>query len=219
MNILHVANLHQNYAWFDWVKHHAPKYDAVVIAGDLLNSLDQSPDTVAKQIEWTDNWLKDFPVRLFVCSGEHDYFPPRRGIEEHSNGAWLQRCARPNLWVDGQTARIGGLRWAVLPWLWTEWPCKTDVVIVHEPPCNSDVSEVAKKNKGSYEVYEGIRTHGPRWVLSGHVHESKSWAAKIHDTMAHNPLCYPLENEPCHITLDTKTTISIYNRVGKTGPI
>ena len=37
MKLLHVADLHFRTRWFEWVAAQAPHYDAVCVAGDLLD--------------------------------------------------------------------------------------------------------------------------------------------------------------------------------------
>jgi len=218
MRILHVADLHQHRGWFAWVKQQAPQYDAVVIAGDLLNIFDRFQLKLPEQIKWTMEWLREFPVPLFVCSGNHDFFARSMGNERFSEAVWLRRCARPNLWVDGQTAELGGLRWAVLSWGWREWPEGADVVVVHAPPTNTAIAVEGRRDVGDPEVYAGIVEHGPRLVLSGHVHEAPHCHARIGSTDCFNPGCDFTSEVPAHVVIDTISGTAICQAATEDAP-
>ena len=61
MRILHLADLHLEPKWFDWVANRAAEYDLVVLAGDLLNMF--SNVALSDQARACGNWLLALPVR------------------------------------------------------------------------------------------------------------------------------------------------------------
>jgi Icc-related predicted phosphoesterase len=71
MKILATSDLHNRRDWYDWLLKQAPKYDAVVIAGDLL---DMATD-IYPQVEFLGNWIHKFEklgTHLLICCGNHD---------------------------------------------------------------------------------------------------------------------------------------------------
>jgi len=55
MKLLATSDLHNRHDWYAWLHNKAPQYDAVVIAGDLL---DMTQD-LQPQIEFLRNWVAD----------------------------------------------------------------------------------------------------------------------------------------------------------------
>ena len=109
MKLLHVTDLHFRARWFEWVSGQAPHYDAVCIAGDLLDMLGTAKTSLRAQAEWTQAWLREFPGRLFVCSGNHDWWDRGGSEDTGTHGGWLDQVARPEVTVDGQGAPCGDL--------------------------------------------------------------------------------------------------------------
>jgi predicted MPP superfamily phosphohydrolase len=72
MNILLVADLHYALKQFDWVLSVAADHDAVVIAGDLLETASVVP--LDAQVVVVSEYLRRLAgiTRVFVCSGNHD---------------------------------------------------------------------------------------------------------------------------------------------------
>ncbi len=72
LKLLAVSDLHFSLGQFDWLVQEAPRYDAVIIAGDLLDiaghlDLDSQIVVVAKYLRTLGS-----RTRLLVCSGNHD---------------------------------------------------------------------------------------------------------------------------------------------------
>ena len=71
MKLLLTADLHYRREWYTWLLNQAPKYNAVAIAGDLLDMfMDPQP-----QIEFLRAWVAKMKVvgtPLFFCDGNHD---------------------------------------------------------------------------------------------------------------------------------------------------
>ena len=89
MRILAVSDLHFGLKQFDWVATQADAYDAIVIAGDLLDiaghlDLDAQITVVEKYLH-----AMAAKTRLLVCSGNHD--GDARNAAQEYTAAWLQR--------------------------------------------------------------------------------------------------------------------------------
>ncbi len=72
-NILITADNHYNVAWLDWLTEQAPKYDLVLLAGDVLDMHLEGWDShqIPAFIEWTKRF-KATGTPLAICSGNHD---------------------------------------------------------------------------------------------------------------------------------------------------
>jgi Icc-related predicted phosphoesterase len=72
MKLLLTADLHYRLDWYEWLLKNAPAYDAVAVAGDLL---DMSQD-LPPQIEFLRGWVAKMKLAgtpLFLCDGNHDF--------------------------------------------------------------------------------------------------------------------------------------------------
>jgi predicted phosphodiesterase len=209
VKILHVADFHFRLDWFAWLTSQAANYDAIAMAGDLLNQFDKTP----AQVEQWSALLAEFPCSpkrpLLVCSGNHDVLPDLRTGTQTRSGAWLRDLSRPGLIVDEQiwpgTPSIGVVPWcgrAAVPWT---WPKSADIVVVHAPPAGTAlaVSPNSLRDDGDSEVSYAIWINNPRLVLSGHVHEPRKWYAHIADSLCLNPGCDLTAKIPQHIIIDT----------------
>jgi Icc-related predicted phosphoesterase len=211
MKILHVADFHFRLDWFDWLTSQAVNYDAIALAGDLLNQFDKTP----AQVERWSAQLAAFPCSpnrpLMVCSGNHDVLPDLRTGTQTRSGAWLRELSRPGLIVD-EEVWTGPLSIGVVPWCgraavpWT-WPQSAEIVVVHAPPAGTAlaVSPNSLRDDGDSKVSDAIWAHKPRLVLSGHVHAPKQWYAHIGDSLCLNPGCNLTDKIPQHIIIDTQT--------------
>ena len=72
MRILAVSDLHYTLPQFDWLVRVAPRYDLVIVAGDLLEG--SSLVTTSAQMVVVLKYLERLRgvTRLMVCSGNHD---------------------------------------------------------------------------------------------------------------------------------------------------
>ena len=211
MKILHVADFHFRLDWFTWLASQAANYDAIALAGDLLNQFDKTP----AQVERWSAQLAAFPCSpkrpLLVCSGNHDVLPDLRTGTQTRSGAWLRELSRPGLITDEQIW-TGPLAIGVVPWCgraavpWT-WPQSAEIVVVHAPPSGTvlAVSPNSLRDDGDPEVSDAIWENKPRLVLSGHVHAPKQWHQYIGDSLCLNPGCDLTAKIPQHIIIDTQT--------------
>lgn len=206
----------------DWVAAQSRHYEVTVIAGDLLNMF--SPD-MGEQIPAVRAWLRTFPGPLVVCSGNHDYFPAGPHTRASGAGRWLRTLmrkpspieaveepfaevvAREGVWADGARFSLGGLRWEVSGWSAARAAttgAEVDMLVVHAPPAGTAVSMEDQRDLGDDEVRLAVLRHGPRLVLSGHVHARNDWYSRLGDSICLNPGYAMSPNcAPAHIVIDT----------------
>lgn len=219
MKLLVVADLHYRLKQFDWLEKRSEEYDAVVIAGDVLDLAGHAElDTqIVVVLKYLDRLRRDRPV--VVCSGNHD------GDVKNSHGEyvaeWLLEARGENLHVDGDTFQLGRNLVTVCPW-W-DGPVSRDelsrcleeagsedrsrwIWVYHAPPDESPVSWSGKKFVGDPFLGELIGRHGPDIVLSGHIHNSPfyaegSWVDRIGKTWVFNS-GHQMAPEPSFISID-----------------
>lgn len=219
MKILAVSDLHFGLTQFDWVAQQAANYDAVIIAGDLLDiaghlDLDSQITVVVKYLRTISSRTK-----LLVCSGNHD--GDEKNDTQEFIARWLQRVRAAGLVVDGAHSALGGLRLSVCPW-W-DGPATRETMqqflraehaaatgpwlwVHHAPPDGVGVSWTGKAHAGDAFLASIIRELAPDFVFSGHIHHSPfraggAWASRIGSTWVFNP-GHQLGAPPAFIELD-----------------
>lgn len=204
MKILAVSDLHFGLTQFDWVAQQADKYDAVIIAGDLLDlgghlDLDSQITVVVKYLRTI-----SAKTKLLVCSGNHD--GDEKNESQEYIARWLQRVRAAGLVVDGAGVTLGEHRLSVCPWwdgpatretmqafLRTEQGAApaTWLWVHHAPPDKLGVSWTGKEHAGDPFLVSIIQELSPHFVFSGHIHNSPfrsggAWAARIGRTWIFN---------------------------------
>ena len=205
MRMLFVADLHYGLKQFDWLIASAPDYDAVVIAGDLLD-LGSSLD-LDVQIVVVEKYLRRIAqrTRLLVSSGNHD--GDGRTAAQESVCRWLREAKEGQLYVDGDSVEIGGTLVTICAW-WDGAESRAEVGrllardstrekkhwiwIYHAPPEGSPVSWTGKKSGGDEVLTAWIARFGPDVVLSGHIHNAPfyadgAWMDRLGKTWVLNP--------------------------------
>ncbi len=219
MKVLVTSDLHYRLKQYDWLLSRAGQYDAVILAGDLLDigsSLDLNTQIVVikkcmqKICEQT---------ALMVCSGNHD--GNERNAADEFIAPWLQDIREARLSVDGDNLLIGTTLFSILPWWDGEFTkdavakqfalaSKLDfekwIWIYHAPPDNSPTSWTGKRFVGDKELNAWIATYQPALVVCGHIHESPfkkggSWIDKLGTTWVINA-GNNIGDVPAHIVLD-----------------
>lgn len=201
MTFLHVTDFHFNKRWFNWLFHHAPAHDLVVMSGDLLDLTAATPHS--RQIAWVSDWLGDFPRPIVVCSGNHDLeWDARSG--RWTPAYWLRRIDNPNVWADGRRVTLDGL--SILSIGATTQPKggAADVWVVHAPPARTAVAtRVSGADAGDPDLGAAVSRYAPRLVLAGHVHQAMRWHDERRGTLFLNPGCDPDAAFPNHILVRT----------------
>jgi Icc-related predicted phosphoesterase len=205
MNVLFVADLHYALKQFDWLVAQAPRYDAVIIGGDLLDlSGALEIDVQIVVIEKYLHRLREL-TRLIVSSGNHD--GDSRNTADESVAHWLLEAKMPGLFADGDSIELGDHLVTVCAW-WdgpmsraeleaqlaadAARPKRRWVWVHHAPPDRSPVSWTGKRDSGDEFLRGWIERFQPDLVLSGHIHNAPfypggSWIDRIGQTWVFNP--------------------------------
>ncbi|MEQ1902287.1 MAG: metallophosphoesterase [Devosia sp.] len=204
MKILVVADLHYSLPQFDWLVEAAPAYDAVIIAGDLLetNSIVDLGTQIVVVLKYLKR-LRDL-TRVLVCSGNHDLDATGPGGEKQA--LWMNEVKRLSIPADGDTILLGDALVTICAW-W-DGPATQQAIaeeldaaaqrrngpwiwIYHAPPPDSPVSWSGQRFYGDVALNGWIVRHAPDLVISGHVHEAPfvrngSWVDRIGSTWVFN---------------------------------
>ena len=251
MRILHVTDFHFCQPWFEWLGSHASEYDAVCFTGDFVTlfmdpqlfGTDSKPSSLTRlmrttrvsnmraQVRWIRDWLSNWPSKtpLFLCSGNHDYWPQQEHfIDTDAEGGWLRNARRPGIiWTDGsEPTLIATHRFLCVPWGRTPNPQTTEphIVLVHAPPANTDVaSKRGNDAGGDIEVTQAAQGFPPGSILlCGHVHQPRCWHAQIMNPLSGKPIWafnpgYGATDmaEPNFIVLDTIARRAEYHAAGE----
>ncbi len=197
MRLLLAADIHDNLRQMAWLEAEAGHYDAVVLAGDLLDIAGHRPLEAQRRTMQEALRLIGARAPVLVASGNHD-------VDDDGEIAWLRAVAGPRIFVDGSTVAWNGV--AVTLWPWRDegaalprgarhaMPGVTRIWVHHAPPAGSrvDCCAAGKPPAGSVALAERIRRHAPTMVVSGHIHDAPfrphgSWWDQIGDTLCLNP--------------------------------
>lgn len=114
MKILVASDLHYRLKQFDWLASQAGSYDAMIIAGDLLD-ISSSMD-LGVQIVVMKKYLKKISAatRLLVCSGNHD--GNEKNEADEYIAPWLQEVRAGQVHVDGDNVFFQDTLVTIFPW-------------------------------------------------------------------------------------------------------
>ncbi|MGR9053633.1 MAG: metallophosphoesterase family protein [Gammaproteobacteria bacterium] len=222
MKILIASDLHYHLKQFDWLERQAEYFDALVIAGDVLDIASYLDLNV--QIVVIKKYLKRISKKthLLICSGNHD--GNEKNAADEFIAPWLQDIRTSRLHVDGDNVFFGSTLITLFPW-WDGDVSKAEVAeqfattsrltfarwvwIYHAPPDRSPISWTGKRFLGDAELNAWIERYQPDLVVSGHVHESPfkaegSWIDRIGKTWVFNAGNY-IGDFPPYIILDLET--------------
>ncbi|MGF1485001.1 MAG: metallophosphoesterase [Opitutales bacterium] len=204
MKILAVGDLHYNLKQYDWLLEVAPRYDCLIIAGDMLDIAGHVD--IKTQILVVGKYLERLKtqVRLFVCSGNHD--GDRKNTHGEFIASWLKDFRDEYLSGDGSSFDMEDWHFTICPW-WdgpvtqkaveafleaeARLPKENWFIINHAPPSQSPTSWTGKRDVGDPQLREFIQAHQPQVVLSGHVHNAPfrsggSWHDRIGESYVFN---------------------------------
>jgi Icc-related predicted phosphoesterase len=227
MRCLVVADLHYALPQYDWVIEVAEHFDAVIIAGDLLDLsslVDWRAQTVVvrKYLE-----LLRGKVKLIACSGNHDL--DSRDQSGEKVAGWITNLRHMDVLSDGQSLACGDTLFTVCPW-WDGPLVQARVArqlaadaakrpahwfwIHHAPPDKSPTSWDGHRHLGDAPLAEWIARFKPDIVFSGHVHQSPfakggSWVDKIGETWVFNA-GHQFGAPPTHIVIDTEEQEAVW---------
>lgn len=218
MRILHCTDFHGNGRWFDWLVRLSPGYDLVCLTGDLLDLFEIHK--VDDQLRMVKAALRRVTVPLALCSGNHDSFsgPPAPPSLQHA--AWLDELRRPDVWIDGDTFKLGGLRFHCVGWN-AQLPIADPVGVwlYHAPPSRSPVAHGWDGSEAGDEILHELcvsAERSPSLVLSGHQHNPRRWVCCVGKTWCLNPGYNRHATDPNHIIIDTSAqTVSLRTSEGE----
>lgn len=205
MRLLLVSDLHYSLPQFDWLVATAPRYDLVVIAGDLLDISSTVPLNAQAVVVLRYLNLLRCATNLVVGSGNHDLTGADAAGEQAA--LWLAEARVNGLHCEGSSLRLGESLISICPW-WdgpqgraaVEAQLAADAArrglpwiwVYHWPPYGSPTCWTGKRHYGDRDVVDWIARHQPDLVLTGHVHEppfkaSGHWAERIGRSWVFNP--------------------------------
>lgn len=221
MRYLVSSDLHYALRQLDWIADQAADFDAVVLAGDLLDA--GAGADLNAQIEVFIAYLRRLAERVPVVanSGNHDLTARRADGEKAAT--WMSEIGG-GVVTDGMAVSIGGDLVSACAW-WEgdatrgelEAQLERDaaaertglwVWAYHSPPDGSPTSWSGKRHFGDEVLNRLIERHHPDLVLTGHVHEAPyrdegSWFDVIDDTTVLNA-GRQLGPVPAHVIVDTE---------------
>lgn len=227
MRILAVADLHYALPQFDWLLRVAPRYDLVILAGDLLDG--QSLVSTSAQMQVVLKYLERLRERvpLLVCSGNHDLNHQYSTGEKYAR--WVQYARAANVHTDGDSVGIGGTKFSIFPW-WDGGIAKNNIArqlaaavpseggpwvwVYHAPPTEAAVAWSGRRHYGDEHLAAWIKQYAPAMVFAGHVHEAPfvkdgSWVERVGDTWVFNA-GKQIGDIPTHICLDTERKEAVW---------
>jgi len=220
MRLLLVADLHYSLPQFDWVAGIAADFDAVILAGDHLDTaavadIRAQSVVVRKYFERLRS-----QTRLLICSGNHDL--DSRDATGEKIARWLKGQQNPGVLSDGDSVVLDAALFTICPW-WDGPLTRAQIGeqlaaaaaqrtgswiwVHHAPPDKSPISWGGKRYFGDVELREWIEQYQPDIVVSGHVHQSPfvndgSWVDRIGSTWVFNA-GHQYGAPPAHIMMDT----------------
>ena len=219
MRILAVSDLHYRLRQVDWVLEVAPSFDAVMIAGDLLDVASPVPlDVQAVATRVALHTIAE-ATALFVASGNHD-LDGRDAVGERI-ARWMEPLRDDGMYVDLQTVPLGEDLVTVCPW-WdgplaratleaclveaAQRPRRRWIWVHHAPPAGSPLAWDGHRSWGDDVLAGWIERFAPDVVLTGHVHQAPfvaggRWADRVGSSWLFNPGRQP-GPVPAHVELD-----------------
>ncbi|MGX7678872.1 metallophosphoesterase family protein [Jatrophihabitans sp. DSM 45814] len=220
MRILLTSDIHYRLPSMDWLCAVAADYDALVLAGDLLDTA--SPVPLDAQIVVVASYLRRLAQlsTVFVASGNHDLDGP--GVHGEQVSSWLSRPRTGALHTDGQSVDLGAIRITVCPW-WDGPVTRTGVDVqlrsaaadrpaswiwvYHSPPAGTVLCSDGRRSFPDRDLAGWIEEHQPDLVMCGHIHQAPwapggSWYDRLGATWVFNA-GHLAARVPPHIVFDT----------------
>jgi Icc-related predicted phosphoesterase len=221
MRVLAVADIHYALRQFDWLASVAGQFDAVVLAGDLLE-ISSAVDRRA-QIVVVRAYLSDIAsrTRLIVCSGNHDLDAADADGERSAH--WMRDLGEIGVASDGGSVSLDGTLLTACGW-WDGAGMRASIEaqlslaaktaehfdrwvwVYHAPPAGRPVSWAGSRHYGDPALPDWIARFKPDIVLCGHVHTAPfvvggGWADRMGGTWVFNA-GHQIGPVPAHMVLD-----------------
>ena len=227
MRILHVSDLHYRLRQLDWLLAAAPSFDAVAIAGDLLDV--RSPVALDVQAVAVTAALRALAgeTAVFAASGNHDL--DGRDAAGEKAARWMAPLTAWGVHADNTSTPLGDDLVTVCPW-WdgpqaraaldrvlaaaATRPRPRWIWVHHAPPAGSPLAWDGHRAWGDDVLSGWIARHTPDLVLTGHVHQAPftaggGWADRVGSTWVFNagqqggPV-------PAHVTVDLDAGTAVW---------
>ena len=217
MKILHLADLHLQHEWFDWVSSQSRDYELLVIAGDLQNAF--SGTGMHDQARAVSKWLLSLTTPTVVCSGNHDYWvsDPRVFFDVAAEARWIRdlRGKGSIVGVDGDAVEFRGLRIFVNGWLQEPDAGPFDIVVTHAPPEACACAGADGRDHGDSCLLNALQSQPPTLLLCGHVHApaklSCKWPPLYPTCTVLVPGCDEQSEVPAHWIINTDHGVAIHS--------
>lgn len=220
MRYLLTSDLHYALRQLDWIAEQADDFDAVVIAGDLLDA--GAVADVHAQIALLTAYLRRLGGRTTVIanSGNHDLTARRPDGEKAA--LWMGEIGASTI-TDGERVRVGDDVISACAW-WEGEHTRSEleqqlerdastardglwIWAYHSPPDGSPTAWSGSRSFGDDVLNGLIDRFEPDLVLTGHVHEAPfrpdgSWHDRIGGTTVVNA-GRQLGPVPAHVIVDT----------------
>lgn len=212
MKILHLADLHLDHDWLEWIAKNLSPYDLLVIAGDFQNAF--SKTSQQKQAEAIRSWLLNLKIPTVVCSGNHDFWTAPRGtIDAAAEGRWLSSLSGQEniVGTDGDRVLLHGHDVVVNGWL--KRPSDGgDILVTHAPPAGCACAGSDGGDYGDPELWWTMRRK-PRMILAGHIHQpAKLWCRlESTNTAVLVPGFDADSSVPAHWSIDTDRKTALHS--------
>jgi Icc-related predicted phosphoesterase len=228
VRILVASDIHYRLPSLDWLCGQSSTFDALVLAGDLLDVA--SPVPIDAQIVVLDSYLRRLAdlTKVFVISGNHDLDGP--GSDGEQACEWLRRPRPGEIYTDGQSIDIDGLRFTLCPW-WdgpitrarVDSQLRTAaqdrpqswIWVYHSPPAGTVLCTDGRRSFPDHDLAGWITEHRPDLVICGHIHQAPwaadgGWYDRLDDTWVFNAghLRAPV---PPHIVIDTDRATALWH--------
>lgn len=220
MRYLAASDLHYTLQQLDWISEQARDFDAVVLAGDLLDAGGRVD--VSAQIALFIAYLRQLGgvVPVVANSGNHDLTDRRPDGEKAAT--WMAEIG-PTVTTDGEHRRVGPDLVSACAW-WEGDHTRGELVAglehdaaldrdgmwiwaYHSPPDASPVAWGGARYYGDDVLNGLIERFSPDLVIAGHVHDAPfrpegSWHARVGSTVVLNAGRQP-GPVPAHLIVDT----------------
>jgi Icc-related predicted phosphoesterase len=234
VRILVASDVHYRLPALDWLCEVSGEYDALVLAGDLLDVANAVP--VHAQIVVLESYLARLAERTTVLavSGNHDLDGPGEHGEQISQ--WLRRPRTGALYTDGQSVDLDGIRFTLCPW-WDGPVTRSQVEaqlsaaavdrpdrwiwVYHSPPAGTPLCSDGRRSFPDHELAAWMEAYQPSLVMCGHIHQSPwveggSWYGRIGSTWAFNA-GHLRTRVPPYIVIDTDREVADWWGSGEVG--
>jgi Icc-related predicted phosphoesterase len=230
------SDLHYALRQLDWIAEQAPEFDAVVLAGDLLDAAGGAD--LNAQIALFIAYLRRLAGTTVVVanSGNHDLTTRRADGEKAAT--WMQEIGT-GVVTDGGSVIVGSDLVSACAW-WEGAATREEVEVqldreaeierdglwiwaYHSPPDRSPTAWSGRRHFGDEVLNALIDRHRPDLVLTGHVHEAPyhpdgAWHDRIGSTTVLNAgrQSGPI---PAHLIVDSELRTAAWWTLAGSGEI